>query len=474
MGIKSERLKEGHMHTHSRYVHSRYVRTVALLVGIALLIGVLVTPIPTIAATPGEVLRDIAKPICWVVTIGVCIYFLDTGEPFGRYTSPEPIRCTPARFAGPPTFLTRPIMTVKYQFHGSCSRADMTNVPALNYRLEGSWTPGETNPNKPNASESLEITGYEPYLPDRAPGGRLFMYWTARCNREPWLAPEGGNCQHLRAYIPDDLRGRVTDLEPTTFPKTRIAIPANERQQLYARYLQLKLTSPATARANPRAKAPAPEADMMFTIVTPGINNQVYQGFLVVTAQPPKLGAPPFTDLELMWRDAPPGQPFSRHETVETSKLLQGLPISPKWTKGRYGRWEVRARIAPPTEGPWSVPVQFQMMPPTVGVEMRQPNAPITQPPPPMAQIPKPNAPITQTPVPNRAPLPSSSVTQPSPMPQPAPLPPPSVMQAPPPSSAPAQMNRSSSMFTTRGVEKKGGKKGSETVDQSAGTEKKP
>ena len=85
---------------------------------------------------------------------------------------PEPIRCTPARFTGPPMFFKNPIVTVKYIFHGSCSHVNLPNTPALNYRLEGSWTPGETNPNKPNASESLEITGYEPYMPDRAPGGR--------------------------------------------------------------------------------------------------------------------------------------------------------------------------------------------------------------------------------------------------------------------------------------------------------------
>lgn len=167
---------------------------------------------------------------------------------------PEPIRCTPARFTGPPMFFKNPIVTVKYIFHGSCSHVNLPNTPALNYRLEGSWTPGETNPNKPNASESLEITGYEPYMPDRAPGGRIFMYWTARCHREPWLSPEEARYQRLGAYIPDDLRKAVPDLHAMgSFPKTRNAIPVHERQRYYPQYLQL--SSPAT-KLNPRVKAP--------------------------------------------------------------------------------------------------------------------------------------------------------------------------------------------------------------------------
>lgn len=229
---------------------------IAVLVGIALLVGMLGTPAPAAAVSPGEVadaIGEAGKDICRVVTFGVC-WIVFPEELSVRPAPPQPIRCATERLVGPPMFLTKPIMTAKYQFHGSCSRADMPNAPALNYRLEGSWTPGETNPNKPNASEAIEITGYEPYLPDqRPPGGRIFMYWTARCDREPWLSPEGGNCRNLRVYFPDDLHGKVTDLQPVavwgspSFPRSRNAIPAGDRQQLYARYLQL--TSPVMQQA---------------------------------------------------------------------------------------------------------------------------------------------------------------------------------------------------------------------------------
>lgn len=204
----------------------------------------------------------IVSPVCEVIVGVLTLGMASSLCPQEHSVSPappEPIRCTPARFTGPPTFFTNPIVTVKYQFHGSCFRGDLP-APPLTYRLEGSWTPGETNPNKPNASESIEITGYEPYMPDRAPGGRLFMYWTAHCNREPWLSPEEAACQRVGSYIPDDLQNVVPphpDLWRMLFPRTRYSIPANDRQQWYAHYL--RLTGPVAAtKATPVPKQPSP------------------------------------------------------------------------------------------------------------------------------------------------------------------------------------------------------------------------
>jgi hypothetical protein len=212
-------------------------------------------------------------------------------------------------------------------------------------------------------------------------------------------------------------------------------------------------TAPATAAtaANPLVKAPVPTPDM-FTIVTPVNNDRVQLGQLVVKATPPKIGAGSVTVLQLTWLDAPPRQPPSYTIAVETPKLLQGYLIPQHDQPKTAGRWEVQARIAAqPTPGPLSFPVQFQV----VG----------TQP----FQSQKQSSPIQQT-----APLPSSSVTQPSPIQQTAPLPPPAVMQAPAPSSATTQMNRSSSMFRSRGVEEKGGTDSNQTVDQPAEMDKKP
>jgi hypothetical protein len=185
-------------------------------------------------------------------------------------------------------------------------------------------------------------------------------------------------------------------------------------------------TAPATAatQVNPLGKAPVPTPDM-FTIVTPANNDRVQQGQFVVKATPPKVGATSVTVLELKWLDAPPGQsPFSTF-AVETPKLLQGYQVDPRMTQGRPGRWEVRARIsAQPTPGPWSFPVQFQLFQ-TQPVQSQQQTSPVQQ----------------------AAPMPSSAI------------------QAPAPSSATTQMRRSSSMIMPRGVEEKGGDKGSETMD---------
>lgn len=427
---------------------SRYVRGVVWVAGIALLVGVLGTPVPTAAISTGE---RIGKGVCYFLTLGTC-YFIWTPGSFGTNSPPEPLRCTPARFVAPPTFLTGPVMSVKYRFHGSCSRADLPNAPALNYRMEGSWTPGETHPNRPNASESIEITGYEPYMLDRAPGGRIFMYWTARCNREPWLSPDTASCQRLGAFIPDDLRETAPELQTTIFPKTREAIPANARQQFYAQYL--RLTSSAATKINPGAISPV--KDDMFSIIRPVNNDRIPRDQLVITVQPPKLGIPRVTDLEFTWLDAPPTQPFVNHHAVETALLLraQGYLVPPQVARFA-GRWQVRAAsVGDAGPGAWSLPVQFKLF--------------LTQPTQSQQQAPAPS-PVQQT-----APLPGSSVTQPSHIQQTSPLPSSSVTQAPPPSTAPVQMNRSSSMFTTRGVEEKGGKKGSETVDTSPGLEKNP
>jgi hypothetical protein len=244
----------------------------------------------------------------------------------------------------------------------------------------------------------------------------------------------------LRAYIPEDMRSSVTDLEPATFPKSRNAIPANDRQQLYTRYLQL--TSPATARANSLTKAPVPSDDM-FTIIRPANNDRVQQGQVVVKTTPPKVGMTQVTQLEFRWLDAPPNQPYVNNIAVDTSSLLAGYSVPQPVTRGNAGRWEVRARASgKAVPGPWSFPVQFQLF--------------LTQP----TQSQQQSSPVQQT-----SPLPSSMVVQPNAVPQTAPAPSSSVMQAPAPSSATTPMRRSPSMIMPRGVDQKAGKEGTETVD---------
>lgn len=396
-----------------------------------------------------------------IPTMGLTLLFLTATIPpcvdassFGTAPS-EPTRmllpttCSPPKLAGPPQFLSMPKGTAKYPFSGVCTSPESPG-DQIQYRLEGSWSPSETDPNKPNASESVTMTGFEPFIPIRAPGGSIFMYWTARCKTDPWLQPENANCRLIGTSIPDDLREAVPNLLTLNFPKTDNMIAPADRQRFSAQYL--RLNSPiAGTKLNREGRAPTPD---MFTITNPIWNAHVQQGQLFLKAQLPKIGATPVTELEFHWLDAPANHPalFNRF-AVDTLQLVQGFLVDPRVTHGNTGRYEVRARASgKAVPGPWSFPVQFRLF--------------LTQP----TQSQRQTSPVQQT-----APLPSSAVTQPSPIQQAAPLPPPSVMQAPPPSSsAPAQMNRSSSMFTTRGVEGNDHTTSKETAGTSPQPEKKP
>lgn len=267
-----------------------------------------------------------SPPVCeallWIASLGsisgACPVEPSIRPPQPVPAPPEPIRCTPARFTGPPTFFRNPVVTVKYHFHGSCSHANLPDAPAINYRFEGSWTPGETNPNKPNASESVEITGYEPYMPDRGPGGRIFMYWTARCHREPWLSPEEAACQRLGSYIPDDLRAAVPGLHALgSFPKTRYAIPPNDRQQWYAHYL--RLTGPVAARkATPLQKQPS-----VVPQTTPLPPPSVMQAPAPGSSAPAQMNRSPFMIMPRGVEEKGSGQ---RHETGDTTAEIEKKP----------------------------------------------------------------------------------------------------------------------------------------------------
>jgi hypothetical protein len=385
-----------------------------------------------IAGTPPPAVASVGDVLCQVFTLGIASALGGCITPFGTNPAdptPVPTQCTPPRLAGAPQFLTAPPGTAKYPFDGACSNPAQAPGAQLAYRWEGSWSPSEKDPNKPNASEAITITGYEPFMPDRAPGGRIFMYWTARCNRDPWLAPEGASCQRLGAFIPDDLRQVTPDLQATSFPKTRDAITPNDRPRLYAEYQ--RVNSPAKMRVLPGVGIISPVTDDMFTIVKPGEGDRVVQGQMVVTAKQPKTGMTPVTELEFRWLDAPSNQPFVNAFAVDTPKLLQGYPVDQRVTRGNFGRWEVRARISGrAVPGPWSLPVRFQLVVP-------QP----TQSQPFMA--------------PQTSPLPSSSVVQPPPQGGgPA-----TQMIVPP--TAPSQRRLGGSMFIQpRGTEGQGGTEG--------------
>ncbi len=417
------------------------VKAIAGLAGVVLLLGALEMPAPRVAnAGP-----TIGQGICAVLTLGVCVAFWEY-EPFST-AEPTPLTCTPPVPSGSPQFLRTPKGSAKYPFGGNCTHRDHPGT-SLKYRWEGSWTPAETDPNKPNASESIEITGYEPFIPGRAPGGKIYVFWTARCNYDPWLRPEtSGGCRRMGEFIPPDLREQVTDLTHEGFPRTKDLIPPQERQRLAKEYL--RMNPPVASKFNPAATSFSSPHEM-FTITKPSNGERVLQGQLVITAQAPKIGATPVTELEFRWLDAAPNQPYVNTFVVDTPKLLQGYPVPQPVTRGNTGRWEIRARATgKAVPGPWSLPLPFQLV--------------LTQPTQSQKQV---------SPVPQTTPLPSSAV-QAAPHGSAVPMVrPPAV--APPPSQGSGSF---SGMIRMRGVEgtaDQGSVENDQTPKPLPNTEKKP
>lgn len=349
---------------------------------------------------------------------------------------PIPTTCTPPRFTGQSQFLSSPKGTAKYSFDGICTSPQKPGAQ-LQYRLEASWSPSETDPQKPNASESIAMTGYEPFIPVRAPGGRIFMFWTGRCKQDPWLQPEAASCRIVGVSIPEDLRVVVPELQTLNFPKTENMIAPADRQRLHAQYLRVNSPVAGTKRI-PGVLGPT---DDMFTITNPVRNALVQQGQLFLKADAPKTGATQMTELEFRWIDAPANQSNVPNVfAVETSKLLQGYQVDQAVTRGNAGRWEIRARASgKAVPGPWSFPVQFKLF--------------LTQP----TQSKKQASPIPQT-----VPLPSSAI-QAAPQGSAAPMVRPPAVTAPPSQGS----SSSSGMIRMRGVEGPAETEGGQLADHS-------
>jgi Tachylectin len=186
------------------------------------------------------------------------------GTPFGDGSPPPPIvaACSQARLSGLPQFLSAPKGSAKYPFEGICTNKDAPSAHA-SFRLEGSWTPSETDPNKPNASESVRITQYESFLPERQPGGEVFMYWTARCTRDPWLEPALANCRNTGASIPEDVGRSFPDLQSPnfSFPLSGRILSASDRQRLLAEYI--RMNPPIASAPRPGGIQTSPDSPMI-------------------------------------------------------------------------------------------------------------------------------------------------------------------------------------------------------------------
>lgn len=170
--------------------------------------------------------------VTWGIVCDTSVTVVGTGPP----GQPIPVTCAQPLLNGLPQFLSWPKGSAKYRFQGTCSSPARPGA-IMTVNWEGSWTPSETKEDRPNASETLEITGFEPFLPGRESGGKIFMFFTARCTRDPWL--QSGGCTPWGAYVPDDLREALPDIDRQSFPRTGNVIAPADRRRLYAEYLRI-------------------------------------------------------------------------------------------------------------------------------------------------------------------------------------------------------------------------------------------
>ena len=205
-------------------------------------VGVLVLLVGSVA-TPTRTDADVFDAVGTVVCVWTWGFHCPSELVIGT-GPPEHITidCQPPLLAGLPQFLPYPKGQAKYRFQSTCTSPARPGAQ-LTGLWEGTWTPSETDPNRPNSSESMTITGFEPFMPDRAPGAKIFMYWTARCTSDPWL--QSGGCGPRGSYVPDDLAQAFPNLMTQSFPRTGSVISASDRNRLYAEYA--RINQPLTA-----------------------------------------------------------------------------------------------------------------------------------------------------------------------------------------------------------------------------------
>ncbi len=139
----------------------------------------------------------------------------------------------------------------EYSFRGLCKGKDQQTY--VSYWATGTWTPGETDPRKANASESYNAQLNKNVWPSRSVDARgqgsVVFILGAHCNSDPWLHPATAQCTPVGDNIPDDVRRAWPALATASFPMSRQAIGAAQRPKLIADYERI---NPPRVAATPR------------------------------------------------------------------------------------------------------------------------------------------------------------------------------------------------------------------------------
>jgi len=141
-----------------------------------------------------------------------------------------------------PTFASHPPGFASYPFEEQCPvrlQEGQYHNGVIHLFFEGRWNPSETRQDRPNVVETLFIENYEQFFSNRQSKGagerRIFVYWTARCTKDPWL--QGGVCQRLGAYVPSDVSEAFPRIiEDKPFPLTGNSMSPKLKHQLIKQY----------------------------------------------------------------------------------------------------------------------------------------------------------------------------------------------------------------------------------------------
>lgn len=135
------------------------------------------------------------------------------------------LKCTGGGMSEPAKFTQVSPGRAEYRFSGVCIDRDGRS---FGYRVAGTWTPSEANPQNANASEIYRIDALSGLSQS------FDVVVGARCERDPWL--HGVNCTQVGDNIPDELRVLWPDFADSPFPYSRRGIPYDQRAALIAEY----------------------------------------------------------------------------------------------------------------------------------------------------------------------------------------------------------------------------------------------
>lgn len=159
---------------------------------------------------------------------------------FGCSDGPPPseqLGCRTSGLVGHPDFNGGLRGSASYRIRGNCSSAD--HMQSVSYDVDASWTPSETNPDRPNATEIFHITSNDNLSPDtRAQeGGEGYtenVILSAHCDRDPWLSQ--ATCRRVGDTLPDSVHETWAAIPAGRFPTTASAIGPADRLRLRADY----------------------------------------------------------------------------------------------------------------------------------------------------------------------------------------------------------------------------------------------